>query len=97
MTPQEIKKMQIIGGANVHNDTLQFLAEQGWVGFGLLALCALLTAIPAVVPMWKRYRESVQTSQPVGFPRMLYWCHSGRALNGIVHRPIFWYSRNDLF
>ena len=72
MTPEEIKKMQIIGGANVHNDTLQFLAEQGWVGFGLLALCALLTAIPAVVPMWKRYRESVQTAQPVGFPRMIY-------------------------
>ena len=33
--------MQIIGGANVHNDSLQFLAEQGAAGYGLMVLFAL--------------------------------------------------------
>jgi hypothetical protein len=46
LTPEERKRMQIDGGANVHNDTLQFLAEQGVAGFGLLALCALSLVLP---------------------------------------------------
>jgi len=33
----------------VHNDTLQFLAEQGAVGFGVMALCALTLIVPLVV------------------------------------------------
>jgi len=41
LTPEEKKKLQIFGGANVHNDTFQFLAEQGAVGFGLMVLFAL--------------------------------------------------------
>jgi O-antigen ligase len=49
MTPEERKVMQIQGGANVHNDTLQFLAEQGAVGFGLMALCALTLIVPLAV------------------------------------------------
>jgi len=49
MTPEERKVMQIQGGANVHNDTLQFLAEQGAVGFGVMALCALTLIVPLVV------------------------------------------------
>ena len=35
-----------VGQANVHNDTLQFLAEHGWVGFGLMLGCALALALP---------------------------------------------------
>ena len=43
ITPEEKQKsLQIIGGANVHNDSLQFLAEQGVVGFGLMVLFAVL-------------------------------------------------------
>jgi len=49
MTPEDRKVMQIQGGANVHNDTLQFLAEQGAVGFGLMALCALTLIVPLTV------------------------------------------------
>jgi len=49
MTPEERKTMQIQGGANVHNDTLQFLAEQGAVGFGLMVLCALMLIVPLMV------------------------------------------------
>jgi len=41
---EEDKKhgLQVIGGANVHNDSLQFLAEQGVVGFGLMVMFAVL-------------------------------------------------------
>jgi hypothetical protein len=46
LKPEEIPRMQIEGGANVHNDSLQFLAEQGWVGYGLLLACASLLVVP---------------------------------------------------
>ena len=36
MTPEERKQIQVVGGINVHNDHLQFLAEHGLVGFGAL-------------------------------------------------------------
>ena len=35
-----------VGQANVHNDTLQFLAEHGWIGFGLMLGCLASLAIP---------------------------------------------------
>jgi hypothetical protein len=35
-----------VGQANVHNDTLQFLAEHGWVGFSLMLGCIAALAIP---------------------------------------------------
>lgn len=35
-----------VGQANVHNDTLQFLAEHGMVGFGLMVGCIIVLAIP---------------------------------------------------
>ena len=42
VTPEDKKNgLQIVGGANVHNDSLQFLAEQGVVGFGLMVMFAL--------------------------------------------------------
>lgn len=34
------------GQANVHNDTLQFLAEHGWVGFSLMLGCIIALAFP---------------------------------------------------
>ncbi len=34
------------GQANVHNDTLQFLAEHGWLGFGLMCGCVLALVLP---------------------------------------------------
>jgi len=49
LTPEDKNNMQIGGGANVHNDTLQFLAEQGTVGFGLILLSALCLIIPVLV------------------------------------------------
>ncbi len=35
-----------VGQANVHNDTLQFLAEHGWVGFGLMLGCVAALVLP---------------------------------------------------
>lgn len=35
-----------VGQANVHNDTLQFLAEHGWIGFGLMLGCLASLALP---------------------------------------------------
>lgn len=43
-----------VGQANVHNDTLQFLAEHGWIGFGLMIGCIIALAIP----FWKALLRS---------------------------------------
>lgn len=40
------RSLQMQGGANVHNDYLQFLAEHGLVGFGAMVLLAILLYIP---------------------------------------------------
>ncbi len=41
-----------VGQANVHNDTLQFLAEHGWVGFGLMCSCVLMLVGPFFVTLF---------------------------------------------
>ena len=47
-----LKNLQIDGGANVHNDHLQFLMEHGLVGFGMLvALLAFL--IHPIICQWR--------------------------------------------
>ena len=43
-----------LGKANVHNDPAQFLAEFGAVGTGLMALCAIGLALPALLARPKR-------------------------------------------
>ncbi len=76
LTPEETKIMQIQGGANVHNDSLQFLAEQGWVGYSLLLVCALLLVIPIPVQAFKVCRaaakENAENSNRPPKPRWLY-------------------------
>jgi O-antigen ligase len=56
MTADDEKSLQIEGGANVHNDSLQFLAEQGVVGYGLMVACALLLALPLFGQAWRLCR-----------------------------------------
>jgi len=46
LTKEERENMQIGGGVNVHNDTLQFLAEQGSAGYALMVLCVLTLTLP---------------------------------------------------
>ena len=52
MTPDEYKQLQVVGGINVHNDYLQFLAEHGIVGVGAL-LAMLLMLLAPVGASWK--------------------------------------------
>lgn len=65
LTPEEKKQMQIVGGVNVHNDSLQFLAEQGLVGYGLQVLAALLLALPLVWHVWlvRRFLVKAQDTE----------------------------------
>ena len=51
LAPEE--GIQIDGGVNVHNDTLQFLAEQGAIGCGLLVFCMLSLLNPL---LWQTAR-----------------------------------------
>ena len=46
MTPEELKQMQMVGGINVHNDYLQFMAEHGLAGFGALVAMVVLLLVP---------------------------------------------------
>ena len=46
LTSDDKRNMQIVGGANVHNDALQVLAEQGAVGLALILLCMALLIVP---------------------------------------------------
>lgn len=54
-----LRQLQGLGGANVHNDHLQFLAEHGLVGFGMmLAILVLL-----IRPVARQWRVMVQESR----------------------------------
>lgn len=53
MTPDELTKLQTIGGINVHNDYLQFLAEHGVAGFGALVAMVALLVWP-IGSAWRR-------------------------------------------
>lgn len=59
ISPEQKKSMQITGGANVHNDTLQFLAEHGVVGFTLIASCAVALLASLVWHTFKMCRKLV--------------------------------------
>ena len=52
MTDAEFANIQAVGGINVHNDYIQFLAEHGTVGFALICLVFALLLYPTV-KVWK--------------------------------------------
>ncbi len=70
MTEAESAHAQIDGGANVHNDYLQFLAEHGLAGFALLAACIFLLVKPVAIK-WRdtvareRFSEKTVIMKPV--------------------------------
>ena len=53
MSSAEKRQLQKVGGANVHNDYLQYLAEFGMVGAGLLVACFVFLALP----WWRTWRR----------------------------------------
>lgn len=63
MTPEELKGIQKVGGANVHNDYLQFLAEHGLVGFCAMVAMVLMLLAP-IGKVWKKLVEAVRFMKP---------------------------------
>ena len=51
-TPEDKQHMQVVGGINVHNDTFQFLAEMGAVGYALILLCVVFLVAPLFGQVW---------------------------------------------
>ncbi|MEI6211669.1 MAG: O-antigen ligase family protein [bacterium] len=61
VTPAELDTMlQGKGMANVHNDTLQFMAEHGLIGFGLLLAAVMVLLQPILQGAWR-----LLTTRPV--------------------------------
>lgn len=58
MTAEELKNLQMDGGAFVHNDYLQFLCEHGAVGLGLMAVL-LVALLRPFLSGWRRSPEVV--------------------------------------
>ena len=71
MTDKELRQIQIVGGMNVHNDYLQFLAEHGIVGLGLLVAIVLMTVLPlsrtwrALIELYRFTPPKEQPPQPI--------------------------------
>ncbi len=74
MTKEEFQTIQVVGGINVHNDYLQFLAEHGLVGFGLMVAIVILLVWPSGqiwAAMAKAIRFAPMRKQPPQ-PRSLF-------------------------
>lgn len=63
MTEDELKNIQQVGGINVHNDYLQFLAEHGIVGFGILFAIVVLLLWPTM-KIWRMMALSIRFIPP---------------------------------
>ncbi len=61
--PKDVKKTRSDGQANVHNDSFQFLAEHGTLGFGLMLACALALAVPFWVQLLKSPADAITEEQ----------------------------------
>ena len=74
MTKEELEQLQTNGGANVHNDYLQFLCEHGIVGFGLLVVIFLMLVGPIFRNWFILYRAAcfMRTDSSPPSPRVLY-------------------------
>ena len=62
-----IRELQRDGGANVHNDHLQFLMEHGLVGFGLM-LAILVILIRPIVKQWRGLVQALRFKKGKDLP-----------------------------
>lgn len=67
MTDAEYKQIQRVGGANVHNDFLQFMTEHGIVGLSLIVAMIVLLVWP-LGRIWKAIIDSVRFLKPQDQP-----------------------------
>lgn len=59
MTLKEYQHIQMVGGINVHNDYLQFLAEHGLVGFGCLVAIFVMLLVP-IGKIWSGMAKAIR-------------------------------------
>ena len=74
LKPEEYATIQLAGGVNVHNDTLQFLAENGAVGYGLMLTCVLLL-VPLAWQAGRVSRANVVTEAGTAVPPKPAWLY----------------------
>ena len=67
MTDKEIRHAQIKGGANVHNDWLQFLTEHGILGFGTMVIICWFLYSPILFG-WKKLFNDVRFAHSKQLP-----------------------------
>lgn len=79
MTDEERRSLQDTGGANVHNDYLQFLCEHGAVGAGTLLLIVLCLFTPLFRDWYRLYRAArfMKAEKAPPSPRAIYCFPAG--------------------
>ncbi len=89
LKPEEVKSIQWNGGANVHNDYLQFLCEFGSVGTGLIVAIFVMLILPVVRDWYHFYNvskftrpedASVNTLVFYSLPPPIFWTFVGLVL-----------------
>ena len=63
----DVRQLQTVGGAYVHNDHLQFLAEHGLVGFGCLVAIVVLLLWP-VLRQWRNMVRDLRFKKSKDLP-----------------------------
>ena len=85
--------LQTVGGINVHNDCLQFLAEHGLVGFGTLVAIVVMLVWPIGRTWYRLAREArfIKPKDPLAKPVQIFVLPAGAfclllaAIAAIVH------------
>lgn len=62
-----LKELQRVGGANVHNDHMQFLVEHGIVGFGAMVTIVILLLWP-VIRQWRAMARDMRFKKSKDLP-----------------------------